>query len=143
MFPMLKNKNYFPAFVDDFFARDLFPGFLESKTGISTPAVNVIETKDEYKIEIAAPGLNKEDFKVDVDNSILIISSEKEIKYKEKDEKYMRCEFNYSSFKRSFALPDSVSIDKITASHQNGILIVNVPKKEEAIEKPVRQVQIS
>jgi HSP20 family protein len=143
MLPMLKSKNFFPAFVDEFIGRDFFPGFSESKTGFSVPAVNVIETKDEFKIEVAAPGLNKEDFKVDVDNSVLKISSEKETKNEDKNEKYMRCEFQYSSFQRFFSLPDSIAADKIKASHNNGILTVNIPKKDEAIEKQVRQIKIS
>jgi len=143
MLPILKNRNLFPSIMDDFFGKDLLPNFFESQTGMSIPAVNVIESKDEFKIEVAAPGLNKEDFKVDVDNSILIISSEKEFKNEEKDGKFMRQEFSYSSFKRSFTLPDMVEVDKIKASHKNGILIINIPKKDEAVEKPIRQIKVS
>jgi len=143
MLPVLKNRNFFPSIMDEFFGKELLPNFFESHTGMSIPAVNVIESKDEFKIEVAAPGLNKEDFKVDVDNSILIISSEKEFKTEEKEGKFMRHEFSYSSFKRSFTLPDMVETDKIKASHKNGILTINIPKKDEAVEKTIRQIKVS
>lgn len=143
MLPILKNKVFFPSFMDDYFERDFLPGVFHKPSNFTTPAVNVIEEKDEFVIEVAAPGLSKEDFKIDIDNSILVISCEKETKNEEKKDNYMRREFNYSSFKRSFTLPDSIMSDKIKASHNDGILKINIPKKEEVIEKPIRQIKIS
>ena len=143
MLPLLRNKNCFPSFRDEFLGKEFFPGFFETAMNFGSPAVNVIESKNDFTIEVAAPGYNKEDFKIEIDNSILKISCEKESKNEEKDERYMRCEFSNSSFKRSFSLPETASSDKITASYQNGILSVNIPKKEKEVEKPLRQIEIA
>ncbi|HPM92242.1 MAG TPA: Hsp20/alpha crystallin family protein [Bacteroidales bacterium] len=110
---------------------------------MATPAVNIIESKDDYRIEVAAPGLDKADFRINIENNILTISAEKEEKQEEKDEKVMRREFNYSSFSRSFTLPDSMDTEKISARHKDGVLNVILPKKEEAKEKPARTIKIS
>jgi len=143
MLPILRSKSYFPAFTDDFFGRDFLSNFLDNETALSTPAVNVSENKNEFLIDVAAPGLDKDDFIIDLHNNLLTISSEKENKREEKEEKCIRREFSYSSFKRSFSLPDTADVDKITASHQYGILHISIPKKEEAKEKPVRQIKVS
>jgi HSP20 family protein len=107
------------------------------------PAVNITEGKEDYKIEVAAPGLGKEDFKISLDNNVLNISSEKEVKNESKDENVLRREFSYSSFSRSFSLPDSVNGDKIKANHNDGILSIVIPKRDEAKVKPVRDIKIS
>ncbi|MDD3568296.1 MAG: Hsp20/alpha crystallin family protein, partial [Bacteroidales bacterium] len=87
--------------------------------------------------------LEKKDFNVDVHNNVLTISSQKEFKDEQRDEKVMRREFSYTAFKRSFSLPDGADSDKIKASYKDGILTVSIPKKEEAKEKPARQISIS
>jgi len=87
--------------------------------------------------------MDKKDFKVDVHNNLLTISSEVEMKNEVEDEKVMRREFSYSAFKRNFTLPESIESDKIKASYKEGILRVNVPKREEAKEKPARQIAIA
>jgi HSP20 family protein len=143
--------SYFPAFpsiFDEFFSRDFFDSanmnFL--KTGNSVPAVNIKETDDAFQLEVAAPGMAREDFKIEVDNNILSISSEKQTQKEEKDEKgnYTRKEFSYQSFKRSFTLPDRiVDIDKVTAQYTDGILHINVPKKEEVKPKPAKKIEIA
>lgn len=137
-----KERSFFPSIVDEFFGRDFMPDLFEFRTGINMPSVNVIEGKDDYKIEVAAPGLDKKDFKIDLDNNVLTITSEKEDNSEENNERYMRREFSYSSFKRSFSLPQSVDAGKITANHNNGILTIMVPKKEEAKVKPPKQIEI-
>ncbi|OFX69667.1 MAG: hypothetical protein A2X12_01115 [Bacteroidetes bacterium GWE2_29_8] len=141
MLPTLKNFVSFPNLVDEFFGKDNMPDFM-ARTGINIPAVNVSENTDYYKIEVAAPGLEKGDFVIDVTNNILTISSEKESKDEEKESKLLRREFNFCSFKRSFSLPVSVEQENITASHKDGILSILIPKREEAKQKPSRQIEI-
>ena len=145
MLPMLrKNRETVPSFIDEFFGKDWMNSIFSDRPGISTPAVNVKETDDEFMIEVAAPGLDKKDFKVDVDNNVLSISSEKEFKDEEKqDSRYMRREFGYASFSRSFSLPEAVDAEKIKAKHKDGILMITIPKKEEAKRKPPKQIEIS
>jgi HSP20 family protein len=99
---------------------------------INIPAANIIENKDHYEVNLAVPGMKKEDFNIDVEGNVLTISAEKEEKKEEKDERYSRKEFSYTSFSRSFTLPDWVNKDKIDASYENGLLKVNLPKTEDA-----------
>ncbi len=145
MLPMLrKNRESVPSFIDEFFGKDWMDSVFSDRPGISTPAVNVKETNDNFTIEVAAPGLDKKDFKVDVDNNVLTISSEKEFKNEEKEEgRYMRREFSYASFTRSFSLPEAVEAEKIKAKHKDGILMITIPKREEAKRKPPKQIEIS
>jgi len=143
MLPSLRTRNAWPNLVEEFFNGDIFPRFFDAENRQSLPAVNITESKEEYRIEVAAPGLNKEDFKVNLENNLLTVTSEKEEKQENKDEKVMRKEFNYYSFSRSFALPPTVNAEKIRATHKDGILHVVIPKKEEAREKPLREIKIS
>ena len=144
MLPVFERRESLPNVVDDFFGKDMLSNLFDNyHTGVCIPAVNIIEGKDEFRIEVAAPGLDKKDFTIDVKNSVLFISSEKSHEDESKDEKIMRREFSYASFKRSFSLPDSVDTDKITANHKDGVLNIVIPKREEAKEKPPRQIKIS
>ena len=95
------------------------------------PAVNIMETKDEFNVSLAVPGMKKEDFKIDLDGNMLTISCEKEEKKEQKEAKYTRKEYNYSSFSRSFTLPEGVNREKIDAHYEDGILKMTLPKKEE------------
>ncbi len=99
---------------------------------ITIPSVNVIESKDEYKLSLAVPGMSKDDFNIDVNNSMITISCEKEENKEEKEKNYTRKEYNYSSFSRSFQLPEEVNKEKIDARYEDGVLKVSLPKKEEA-----------
>lgn len=131
---LAKRSERMPSFFDDFFSKpllDLFDGGFPSRR-INVPAVNISERKDDYLVSMAAPGLKKEDFKIDVEGNMLTISSEKEEDHEEKDEKYTRQEYSYSSFERSFTLPDEVNKDRIDAHYQDGVLQLVLPKKEEA-----------
>ncbi len=112
-----------------------------SSTNTSLPAVNIKENDDDFMIEVAAPGMKKEDFSINYDNGRLTISSEKE--YDKVDEKYNRREFSYQSFCRSFEVADNI-IDnqKIKAKYENGILYITLPKKEEIKPKPAKQIEI-
>ena len=143
MFPTIRRKSMLPTFNNEFFGDDLFTRFFENPVNTTMPAVNIKEGKEEFTIEVAAPGFDKKDFKIDLNNNILEISSEKEIKNEENEEKIRRCEFQYASFKRYFTLPDTVESDKIKASYKDGILTIVIPKKDEAKVKPVRQISIS
>ena len=129
-----KSGETFPALFDDFFRpwNEWFDqGGIMGKT-MNVPAVNIVENKDDYLVTLAVPGMNKDDFNIDVNGTMLTISCEKEEKKEEKDAKYNRKEYNYSSFSRSFTLPDEINKEKIYASYENGILKINLPKREEA-----------
>lgn len=142
MLPVIKNSM--PSLMSDFLGDDLFDNFFGFIPAVKNPAtVNIIEDKNNFRLEVAAPGLEKEDFKIDLHNDVLTISAEKKEEKEEKDKKYLRREFNYCSFKRSFALPEYVDADKIEAKHKNGILTVIIPKKEEAKEKEPKTIKIS
>ena len=139
----LRNLNSLPNFVEEFFNREMPYSYNRNWATISTPAVNIVEGKDEFRIEVAAPGLNKEDFKINLENDQLTISANKEVKKEENEETYTRREFSYSSFSRSFTLPETVENDKIKASHQDGVLTILVPKKDEAKPKPAREIAVA
>jgi HSP20 family protein len=145
------NGNLFPAIpslLNDFFTDDWFDSSLANwrSSGTTLPAVNVRETNDEFRIEVAAPGMKRDDFKVELDNNVLTISSQREDKREAKDNdgSYTRREFSYQSFQRSFTLPESkVEGEKIAARYVDGILQVTVPKREEAKVKPAKQISVS
>jgi len=135
---LAKRGETIPSLFNDLFRPwesffDTNGGSLSPSYGaINIPAANIIENKDHYEVNLAAPGMKKEDFNIDVEGNVLTISAEKEEKKEEKDERYSRKEFSYATFTRSFTLPDWVIKDKIIASYENGLLKVNLPKAEEA-----------
>ncbi|TYA78594.1 Hsp20/alpha crystallin family protein [Seonamhaeicola marinus] len=132
------------SWIDDIFNRDLSPVFTSNfNTGITLPKVNIKETADAFVVDMAVPGLKKSDFNIDLDNHILSISTEIKEEGEHHEDYYTRREFGYSSFKRTFTLPESVDDGKIDAKYQDGILSIHLPKKEEAKQKPARTIQIS
>jgi HSP20 family protein len=136
------NTNSFvPSIWNDLFEREFFP--TPKLEDFSMPAVNVRETEDSHIMELAVPGMKKSDFKIELDNDTLIISAEKKNEQEENEKGYTRKEFNYSSFRRSFSLPNTVESDKIDASYKDGLLTITIPKKEEAKQKPARLIKIS
>ena len=145
------NGNLFPtmpSLLSDFLTDDWFNSSLANwrSAGATLPAVNVSETDNEFKIEVAAPGMKRDDFKVELDNHVLTISSQRDSEHEEKDRDrgYTRREFSYQSFQRSFTLPeDKIEGEKIAARYVDGILEVTVPKREEAKVKPAKQISIS
>ena len=122
-----------PSVFDDFFKpwNEWFDGGRPFNKMMTMPAVNVTEDKDNYTVSLAAPGLKKEDFDVDVEGNMLTIRSQKEENKEESDEKFTRKEYSYSSFSRSFNLPEDVKQDAIDATYQNGVLNIRLPRKEE------------
>lgn len=128
LFPSLLTDRWMPEFFDNerFFDSD----WMKS---ITVPSVNIRETEKEFFVELAAPGLNKKDFKIAVENGMLTISAEKKLEKEEKEKDFTRKEFSYSNFSRSFMLPENVNEDKIEAHYEDGILKLQVLKK--AVEK--------
>lgn len=147
----LTNRNFpaVPSWIDRFFEGDLMDWntWNFSDTNSTLPAVNIRENDEEFLIEVAAPGMKKNDFKVNYDNGRLTISSEKKEEKKDKKDKndrWNRCEFSYSSFQRSFTISEnSVDAEKISARYDDGILYLTLPKREEIKPKPAREIRIS
>lgn len=141
---LIRRNSYLPtsSFFDDSFTRDLFNWSDWSSEGSSMPKVNIVESNDNFKVEMAAPGMKKDDFHVELDNDMLTISSELTHESENNDQRYNRKEFSYQSFKRSFYLPNTVEADKIEAKYHDGILSLVIPKKEEAKKKPARTIAI-
>ena len=129
--------------VDRFFNDGHFSTYFDRSFTQMTPSVNVVELANGFRIEVAAPGLDKSDFKLNVEKELLSINVTKEVKNEETGEKFYRREFNYGTFERKFRLPETVNQEGITASYDNGVLNVHLPKRDEAIEKPAREIEIS
>lgn len=147
----LIKKNSFlptiPQFFDDFFTKDIYDwGFQNnSSTNTTLPTVNIVENNDAFTVEMAAPGMEKKDFHIELNNEVLTISSQKEENNELKNgDRYTRREFSYQSFVRSFHLPKSVVDEsRIVAKYENGMLRVSIPKKEEAKTLPPRRIAIA
>jgi len=135
-----RNNLFFPSLVTDFLSPDWFGGVDNWNT--SGPAVNIRENTDGFELELAVPGGKKDDFKIEVENDVLTISSEVKSENEETKENYTRKEFIYASFKRAFTLPETVESSKIDAKYKDGILRVALPKKEEALPKPKRLISV-
>ena len=142
MTPMRRyEQNWLPEIFNDFFANDWM-----TRTNATAPAINVIEDEKDYKVEVAAPGMNKEDFKVNVtDDNYLVLTVEKKNDSKDEDKKrkYLRREFSYHKFEQSLALPEDVNKDEIKASVNDGVLTIDIPKVKVCEQQPtVKQIEI-
>ncbi|EGF49241.1 HSP20 family protein [Bacteroides clarus YIT 12056] len=146
MMPVRRTQNWLPSIFNDFFDNDWMV-----KANATAPAINVFETEKEYKVELAAPGMTKEDFNVHIDEeNNLVISMEKKTENREesnKDEKkegrYLRREFSYSKFQQTMILPDDVDKEKISAQVENGVLNINLPKfTEQEKEKTKKFIDV-
>ncbi|RPE08900.1 Hsp20/alpha crystallin family protein [Chitinophaga lutea] len=139
-----KHRSGFPSFWEDF-----FPDWLEFNGNKQTPfltmpAVNIEEGKDHFSISMAVPGMQKDDFKIEVTGNELSISAEKETSNEDKSKKFTKQEYNYSSFSRSFTLPGSILADQINAAYTDGVLKLKLPKKKEAqTEAPNLKVKVN
>ncbi len=136
------NKRYVPAYWDDFFNDNFFNRYSAADCNYNTPAVNIVEDDNEYKIEVAVPGMSKKDFNINLEDDVLTISREQNENKEEDNLRYMRREFSYSTFKRSFQLPDTVDQENIKASHDSGIISIHLPKKKEDVQKTQKQIEI-
>ena len=135
---LIKRQNpMFTSLIDDLFHN-------QDWNHISTkiPATNIVEADDHFDIQMAVPGKKKSDFTIELEESVLTISSETETKYTEKVGSFTRKEFGCNSFKRSFSVPETVSADKISARYKDGILVVSLPKKTEALPQPKKLISI-
>ena len=140
---LTRVNDIFPEMFDDFFKpwNERLTGNVWGKM-LTVPAVNIVENKDDFTVSLAAPGLQKEDFHIDLDGNMLTISCEKEEKKEEKMEKMTRNEYNFTSFTRTFTLPEDIKMEKIEAKYVDGILNITLPKKEEA-KKPMQLKNIA
>lgn len=131
---LIRSGETLPFLFDDFFRpwNDWFDTSGIMGRTLNVPAVNVAESKDDFNLSLAVPGMKKNDFKIDVNGNMITISCEKEEEKEEKEEMYSRKEYNYSSFSRSFTLPEDVNKEKIDAHYENGVLKLSLPKKEGA-----------
>ncbi|RMG88562.1 MAG: Hsp20/alpha crystallin family protein [Bacteroidetes bacterium] len=125
---------------ENFFNEDMmnFP----TQFNKTVPAVNIRENEDGFSLEVAAPGLNKEDFSIELNDNVLVISSSKNTENEVNEDNYTRREFSYEAFQRAFTLPETVDVTKINAKYENGILVVDLPKKEEAKPQPARTIKV-
>ena len=138
------SRNY-PSLFDRFFDNDLFDWSNKnySTTNTTLPSVNIRESKSNFEVEVAAPGFEKGDFKIELNHDLLTISSEKKVENETKDDQRFTCrEFSYQSFSRSFTLPNIADSEKIEAKYDKGILTVTIPKKEEVVAKLNRVIEI-
>ena len=133
------NNNVFPSLMNEFFNDDLRMNFFNRRH--SVPSVNSVENNDSFEIDLAVPGMKKDDFTIELNDKILVISSDNS-DY-DQNERTRLNEFNFSSFQRSFRVPESVELDKIKANYKNGILKIKLPKRKESITKPNRVIDIS
>ena len=132
------NNNVFPSLINEFFNDDFGMNFINRSH--SVPSVNSLENNDSFEIDLAVPGMKKEDFTIELNDKVLVISSETSNTIE--NDKMRLNEFNFSSFQRSFIVPDSVDQDKIKANYKNGILKIKLPKRKESISKPNRVINI-
>ncbi len=127
--------------MDDFF--NGFGDMHENSLMATKPSVNIVENEDNFMVEVAAPGLDKKDFNVTVEDDILTISAERKDESEDKSGTFTRREFNYTSFSRSFHLPETCNSEKINANYKDGMLMLEIPKREEAKKKPAKTIEIS
>lgn len=142
---LAKQSEFLPSAFNDFFKP--WNGWFDNEGSFwgkefTVPAVNVSENTKDYKVSVAVPGMKKDDFKIDVDGNMLTISAETKQEKEEKDEKYTRKEYNYSSFSRSFTLPDAVNKEKIEAAYENGVLQLVLPKTEETKKITAKHIAV-
>jgi len=143
---LMKFSDQFPSVFNRFLENDLFDWSTRnfSDTNTTLPSVNIKEDVNGFEVDMAAPGFEKKDFKIELLNNLLTISSEKKVETETNEgQQFTRQEFSYQSFSRSFTLPNTVEGEKIMARYENGILKVVIPKKEEAKPRPVKQIEIN
>ena len=141
MLPTITKRSFRPFYMPNFFDDDFFPVF-QNRTS-SMPAINIREDEKNYILELAVPGIDKKDLKIDINEDVLTISSETKIETEENKDGYKRKEFSYSSFCRSFYIPENVNRDNIEANYKDGILTVGLPKQDVEKNNITRQVKIS
>ncbi len=139
--PVIKSQNWLPSIFNDFFDNE----WLE-RANTTAPAINVIESDQSFKVEVAAPGMTKDDFNIRLDedaNLVIAMEKKKENKEEKKEGKYLRREFSYAKFQQTMVLPDNVDKDKITAKVEQGVLSIEIPKlSEEETKKAQKLIEV-
>ena len=141
MLPTITRRSFRPFYLSNLFDDTFFPAVQSSSN--SVPAVNIKVDEKNYHLELAVPGMDKKDLKIDINEDVLTISSESKDENEEDRDGYKRKEFSYSSFARTFYIPENINRDKIEAGYKDGILTVSLPKQEEEKSKLTRQIDIS
>ena len=140
---MKRSEDWgFPSIWEDFFNNDLCNLPNVARRGMNIPAVNISETDKDYLVELAAPGMTKSDFNINLHRNVLTISSEHKEENKEEGKNFTRKEYSFKSFERSFTLPEAVNQEKIDAKYQDGVLKIPLPKKEEVLSK-TKEIKVS
>lgn len=148
----VKKNGGLPSLFSDFFRndslfnRDLFDfdsDLFPARVGVNVPSANITETPKEFNLELAAPGLERKDFNIEIENNMLRISAEKKEEKREEDSEYSRREYSFNSFSRTFTMPDNIKEDNIKAKYENGILKVTIPKLKESSVKPALKIAVS
>lgn len=141
---LIRRRETMPSIFNDFFKPwdKWFDGGFGLGNRMTVPAVNIVERENQYEISLAAPGMKKSDFQIDVSGNMLTISAETEEKREEKEGRHTREEFNFTTFSRTFTLPDGVMKERIDASYENGLLKVALPKTEEAKKTAAKHITV-
>ena len=141
MLPTITRRSFRPFYVPNFFDEDFFP-VVPNRTS-SMPAVNIREDEKSYALDLAVPGMDKKDLKIDINEDVLTISSESKNETEESKDGFRRKEFSYKAFTRSFYIPENVNREKIEATYKDGVLSINLPKQEEEKSKVTKKIEIS
>lgn len=142
---LIKRKDsLFPGIWNNFFENEWLDIPSVNQLGANTPAVNILDTGENYEIQIAAPGMKKEHFNVSLDDGLLTVSSERTEENQTNDQhgRYTHREFNFYSFKRTFNLPETVDRENVSANYQDGVLVVSIPKFEQEKRKQLKMIEV-
>ncbi|MBD3631258.1 Hsp20/alpha crystallin family protein [Cyclobacterium sp.] len=141
-----RNGSFWPKAISDLLGSDNWPEFdtrfYDWEQKFEIPSVNIKETEKEFQVEVAAPGFEKKDFKIESSEGVLTIQAEKEVKKEEDKEQIKRQEFSYASIKRSFSLPENAESDKIAAKYENGILMLEIPKLKQVVAPAKKEIKV-
>ena len=139
MMPVRRSQNWLPGIFNDFFGNEWM-----EKANVTSPAINIMETEDDYRVEVAAPGMTKNDIniRIDEDNQLIVSMEKKEEQKDDKRGRYLRREFSYSHFQQTMILPDNVETGKIEAKVEHGVLTVVIPKKKMEEKKASKQIEV-
>lgn len=144
--PAKRNGNFWPKVFSDLIGSENLPEFdsrfYDWDQKFEIPSVNIKETEKEFQVEVAAPGFEKKDFKIEFSDGVLTIQAEKEEKKEEEKEEIKRREFSYASIKRSFSLPENAENEKIAAKYENGILLLQIPKRKEVVAPAKKEIKV-
>jgi HSP20 family protein len=141
MLPTITRRSFRPFYLSNLFDDTFFPVVHSSSN--SVPAVNIREDEKNYNLELAVPGMDKKDMKIDINEDVLSISSESKNETEESKDGFRRKEFSYKAFTRSFYIPENVNREKIEANYKDGVLSINLPKQEEEKSKVTKTIEIS